>query len=692
MPEYLAPGVYIEERPGLRSIEGVSTSTTGFVGMTERGPTSGPPVLVTSFGEFQRQFGGHLKPREDGEQNVHGYLPLAVQHFFDNGGKRAFIVRAYKPKGESELADRRQLALKTGVVARLRSGAPKGSDRVYLSTLRGFSPGKAKLWSTAGATPVDLRTPELASGKVMTAAKLDSDYRTESAFCQITEALTDGNLLIAREPGLWGEGVRVQVRPVSGPPVALLGVTSAEDELRLNVGSSTSFYVGCAVEIAIDKGNQLTLVCTTVKQILGDSLLVAVPEGGVSLPGEGARVTVSLAEIEILVSWQKTFERFRGSWWYMPRQTTPPLGLTPAQRDEFNAARSAWLALHQRSKLVQLKGDGRFPDDDAVLDYTPGEPLRSHPTTVTGGPTGLVPASGPKGQPDDLPDPMGYIGSPAGPGERTGIAALVDEDEIALVAVPGIVSRSVQVALIDHAENAKYRFAVLDGPRDADLAAIRAHRSNFDTSRAALYYPWVQVTDPLTGDTIEAPSSGIVLGVYARSDGERGVFKAPANEVARGALDLMTIVSQGDQEILNPEGINVIRDFRQQERGIRIWGARTLSSDPQWRYVNVRRLFLYIERSIERGTQWVVFEPNNDALWAQVRRTIETFLDGEWRKGALLGQKPEDAFYVRCDRSTMALDDIENGRLVCEIGIAPTRPAEFVIFRIGQLTADARTT
>ena len=178
------------------------------------------------------------------------------------------------------------------------------------------------------------------------------------------------------------------------------------------------------------------------------------------------------------------------------------------------------------------------------------------------------------------------------------------------------------------------------------------------------------------------PPGGHIAGIYARSDTERGVHKAPANEIVKGANDLKFILTKGEQAILNPRGINVIRSFK--GRGILVWGARTCLIDPLWKYINVRRLFIYIEKSIEKGTQWVVFEPNNERLWSRVIATITQFLTGVWRDGALMGTKPEEAFFVKCDRSTMTQDDIDNGRLICIIGIAPTKPAEFVIFRIAQ--------
>jgi uncharacterized protein len=191
------------------------------------------------------------------------------------------------------------------------------------------------------------------------------------------------------------------------------------------------------------------------------------------------------------------------------------------------------------------------------------------------------------------------------------------------------------------------------------------------------------------GEVRYVPPSGYVVGVYARADVQRGVHKAPANEVVLGIRDLEFRLTKGEQDILNPKHINCLRDFRDLNRAIRVWGARTLSSDPEWKYINVRRLFLFVEKSIERGTQWAVFEPNAEPLWATIRRSLTDFLTAVWRSGALEGTKPEEAFFVKCDRSTMTQNDIDNGRLIILVGIAPVKPAEFVIFRISQKTREA---
>jgi phage tail sheath protein FI len=292
-------------------------------------------------------------------------------------------------------------------------------------------------------------------------------------------------------------------------------------------------------------------------------------------------------------------------------------------------------------------------------------------------------------------------GTPATTDFQDALDSLLALEDISIVAAPGSSSYSgsdpaaINQMLIGHAEARRaYRIAVLDTPPDLNIAGVRAVKGKIDSKYAAIYYPWIRVTNPgaalnpLAPKEIELPPSGAVCGIYARSDIQRGVWKAPANETVTGALGLQRDVRFGEQEVLNPLGINCIRALP--NRGIRVWGARTLSSDPEWKYVNVRRYFLYLEASIDRGTQWAVFEPNGEALWANVRNTVSDFLYNEWVSGALLGTKPEEAFFVHCDRSTMTQNDLDNGRLICLVGVAALKPAEFVIFRIGQKTADAR--
>lgn len=278
---------------------------------------------------------------------------------------------------------------------------------------------------------------------------------------------------------------------------------------------------------------------------------------------------------------------------------------------------------------------------------------------------------------------------------RAALQKLETLSEPAIVAAPGTTFRYDQgaapdaetkvLALLDHAARL-HRFAVIDSGDLQSSAAVTAMRTSFDSSFGALYYPWVRVVDPDSGRDVHVPPSGFVSGVYARVDLTRGVWNAPANETILTATGLEREVTRADQSQLGPAHVNCLR--RVAGRGVMITGARTLSSDSEWKYVNVRRLLLFLETSIERGLQWVVFEPNGESVWMHVRRLVEDFLVVQWRAGALAGQLPDEAFFVRCDRTTMTQEDIDQGRLVCLVGVAPARPAEFVIFRIGQWTAD----
>jgi uncharacterized protein len=256
-------------------------------------------------------------------------------------------------------------------------------------------------------------------------------------------------------------------------------------------------------------------------------------------------------------------------------------------------------------------------------------------------------------------------------------------DEITMVAVPGALDVNIQTAILDHCENAGDRFAIIDGQRVTTLTPADIQGTLRDSNYAALYFPWINVFDPVTSANIFVPPSGHLAGIYARVDNLRGVHKAPANEVIRGAVSVETRLSKADQDGLNPDGINVIRQFN---GNVTVWGARTLGGDAngEWKYINVRRLFLFLRESIDEGTQWVVFEPNTPDLWAKITRNVTAFLTNVWRSGALFGLTPQEAPYVKCDAETNPPDVRDLGQVVTEIGVAPVKPAEFVIFRISQ--------
>jgi phage tail sheath protein FI len=337
--------------------------------------------------------------------------------------------------------------------------------------------------------------------------------------------------------------------------------------------------------------------------------------------------------------------------------------------------KNAVTAVKEQSQLIRLEAVAASVDRPAAGSLT-----------LSGG---SVPALPERISADD------YVGDV---GDRTGVSGLEAIDEVTMVCVPDLSAaydrgaidaeqfRAVQQAMIAHCELMGDRLAILDPPANLSPQQIkewRVEQAGYDSKFAALYWPRIKILDQASGQPMFVPPSGHMAGIWARNDDERGVHKAPANEVVRGALALESNLTKGEHDLLNPEGINCLRAFP--GRGIRVWGARTLSSDPAWRYVSVRRLFNYLEKSILQNTNWVVFEPNDRNLWAKIRRTIASFLVLEWRKGALFGSTPSEAFFVKCDDETNPAEAIDAGQVMCQIGVAPVKPAEFVIFQLAQL-------
>lgn len=439
---------------------------------------------------------------------------------------------------------------------------------------------------------------------------------------------------------------------------ATLGLASAAVRVGANsvrVRSSRSFYAGALVEL--DNGADREYF--TVDSITGNDLTLS----GNTVNAYSVNNFVRLAEFRMSVRYLNETERID------ELEAYEGLTMNPAVTTKYVVN-----VVNARSNLVRLT--------DAA---GPGVPFDS-PATADGSWQRL-------GGGDDGAPPLdeAFIGDDLGPGLRTGIQALTDIDQVSIVAVPGKTAQAINNALITHCETLMDRFAVIDAPAGANIQAVQDYRSQYDTKYAAIYYPWITVRDPLVRDNRNIPPSGHMVGIYARTDVERGVHKAPANEVIRGIVDLEQIINKREQDILNPSpvNINVLRDFRKSNRGLRVWGARCITSDTDWKYINVRRLFIFVEESIDEGTQWVVFEPNDAPLWARVRQSVTNFLTRVWRDGALMGATAEEAFFVKCDYTTMTQDDIDNGRLIMLVGIAAVKPAEFVIIRIGQKAGGA---
>ena len=663
MPEYLSPGVYVEEvDTGSKPIEGVSTSTIGMVGMTKRGTSTGLPVLVTSFADFRRKFGSYF---DFGSSFTgHQYLPYAVEGFFVNGGKRAYIKRVLGVGASKAL-----VTAKGGIVTRLKADVSASVTKVKLVTLRGIEVGatleftQVKNGITTGPEIGNVASYNRATNEVTFAPALSNAYEAKYTTVKVTSITQYTTFQItAKNEGSWGKDIEIKPYHESAASSDMDSLISgAANNNLIKLKSTKGFYVNAWVEI--DTGQKkiyrkATKIDGYVITVNGTALKDS--GGGVddiSPQAPATKTRISTCEFGLSLSYDTISEDFSG----LTLENTPG---------------------HYYKDIINNGSD--------LIDV--GNPPGNHnPFRFPSGDDGLyvILLGGSDGS--TAPTDDSYKGVDNGPGKRTGIQALIDIDVVSIVAVPGITSQVVQDALINHCENLKDRFAVLDpapktGNQAPDLNDIQTQRQNYDTKYAAIYYPRILVRDPLTKTNMPMPPSGHILGIYARSDIERGVHKAPANEVVRGITGFELTINKGEQDILNPKpnNINVLRDFRKSGRGYRVWGARCITSDPDWKYINVRRLFIFVEESIEEGTQWVVFEPNDEPTWARVRRTVSNFLTNVWRDGALQGSKPEEAFFVKCDRTTMTQTDIDNGKLIMEIGIAPVKPAEFVIFRIGQ--------
>jgi phage tail sheath protein FI len=457
-------------------------------------------------------------------------------------------------------------------------------------------------------------------------------------------------------------------------PLAPRRVASVAEFARwFGATSPTGTYLADAVAGYFVNGGDRLVVCrvtgaqaTTAHAAFGGCAATAVGPGA-----WGDRVWVRVDPEPAAV-------RLRTAYW----ATLPPSGLF----DPFDAANAALRAAHPPA----VEEDFRALTPQQFVDAAPASVL----VRLTVGAAVTLPAAGSRalaGGSDGTSPPGAddVEGVPSGArGEPQGLAALGDAafDDVALVYAPAADEDSGR-RVIAHCAAQRHRFAVVDGPADAAALARFDPRVAFaDTAYAACYVPWLRITDgraDAAGATRLVPPGGHVAGVYARSDRERGVYKAPANELVQGIVGLAVEADRAVQEQLGPRGVNLIRSFA--GRGTRVWGARTLSTDREWTYVNVRRYLSFLEHSIDRGTQWAVFEPNGETLWHTVVALVSDFLHAEWRKGALAGATPAQAFVVRCDRSTMTQADLDSGRLICLVGVAPLKPAEFVLFRIGQM-------
>jgi len=551
----------------MRGMEGVSTSTAGFIGMAEKGAVIGTPEFITSFAEYRRKFGGYLSEAAYGKNR---FLPYAVESFFNNGGSRCYIMRV--------------------------------------------APDDAKAAS----------------------------------------AVMSSIVVTAKNPGKWGNNIKIKATAASKGKTQL--VEKADDAVSATTiytaKNASAFSVGDVVALC-DSGKILGY--NRVSKVQGNSICFENElEGDLIDKNLIPKKTVETCEVTLEISCDDVYESYEN------------VSLNIASSDYIGNVLS-------KSALVDVKVN-------EIEDICPPMLAIAGDAAAESAVFGL--AGGADGDCKKADDAI-FIGGGDAPGKRTGLAAFEEITNVSIMAIPGITSPAVQLALVAHCSLLASRFAVLDMPFEMTKPQdLLKHREIVDSDYCAMYHPWLQVYDLGAKKPAYIPPSGAVMGIYARNDQTRGVHKAPANEVVNNCLGLSCMYNKGEQDLLNPAGVNLIRALPGQ--GIRVWGGRTCSSNSLWKYVNVRRLFIFLEETIKSQTNWAVFEPNDEVLWLRVQRTITSFLRDMYRSGALVGSSEDEAFFVNIGHDTMTQSDILNGRLICVIGVAPSRPAEFVIFRITQ--------
>lgn len=748
MPEYLAPGVFVEEVSfRAKSIEGVGTSVAAIVGPTRTGPLRGQPEVVTSFAEFQRIY-GDVEDLVLGGSAEHNHTAIAAKAFFDNGGKQLFVSRIANGVNNTDpLHAGSSAAIATRADANdvvTFSARFPGAIGNYTLEFRWRDSENLLRFDSTTAPPAEGELVLLEATGLTSAVRVTgiSDRAPGARFPINVRALvrrTGNNYVLvgnrAEIETADGEALAaVDLRPADAPANGegvLVGAgvaNTAETTVRFTRAfakspASGALAAGTHAALTFRQETDLTAFTgtahwgslTTLYGTLDATGTTFTIEASARNPGVGADIElplVALATSPLAVSSvivQRNFDidvRTGGAdgrivYTYGNISTAPDasnsldkvMPVTPGKRyDALTSPVSCTLAADATGDQVV----------DALYAMFDPDALAPSPLSVEGpryliqlgAPEGDDGTTGTDGTDGDVPTAADYAGMADEVNGSTGLAALEDIEDISIVMTPAASvhpssHQAVVVEMQKHCRKMRYRIGIVDAQYGMAISEIRDFRSNFDDSRLALYYPWVVIADPRGREaSINVPPAGFIAGIYANTDVTRGVHKAPANEPVIGALRFSQEINRFQQELLNPNGINCLRSFP--GRGHRVWGGRTMSSDPEWIYVNVRRYFLYLERSIERSTQWVVFEPNGERLWANVRTSVEDFLYNEWFNGRLLGSSPKAAYFVRCDRSTMTQNDLDYGRLVCEVGVAALKPAEFVIFRVGQKTADAQ--
>lgn len=661
------PGVYIDEFTPGAPIQGVGTNTAAFVGITREGPLN-LPTKVTSWEQFRATF-GKLPPQGS-------YLWYAVRGFFQNGGQVCYVVRASNGSYQA-------------MTLNDRTTPPALGRPIVMLTAR--QPGALDITATVADAPlltaVAIYRPKAALKNAAVASAMEVTVDVDGA-------ITAANVANRFKPG-------DEVSFSTGTDRRVISsVTGAT--VRFTLALSTPLAVGAVMRLAnTPNGATMLRLRAAGTGPLPPGQLV---RGTILQVDQGANRDTQIVDA---VTAEVLTEGAQGGLAPLTYRVTLRSGLA-IQLDLDPAALSAPTVTSREVNLTVTLGAVNVVYDRLSMD--PSHP-RFLTAVVNGDASGLLNASlieppPPNNVANAIPVAAAAAATiPAQAGSAEDLSQLMASnfvtaldmlrpiDDVNFIAIPdrptaaGELALTVQQALIAHCELLADRFAVLDADPSLPLFGVNsleAQRRGLDSTRgyAALYAPWLRVVPSNDGPPILVPPSGHVCGIFARSDATRGVHKTPANEIVNGSLGVERRISLIEQGQLNLLGINIVQVFQDGGRPV-LWGARTTATDTNWQYVNIRRLFLFLEESIQEGIRWAVFEPNNLALWQKLKRTLSDFLMREWRDGALFGAKAEQAFYVRIDEVLNPFSEQQLGRLHIEIGVRPSYPAEFIIVRIG---------
>jgi phage tail sheath protein FI len=723
MPEYLYPGVYVEEvDTGNKPIEGVSTSTVGFLGLAERGPIT--PTLLTSFGDYQRAYGSYVKDPD----GVDHYLAYGVEGFFQNGGLRCFVQRVFHQDTVTPANSAQSAGAAVGgmVITAIGPGAWGNTIAYQISNAGLADPTLFKLtllYWTGTPSPDMVSNPTLVEtydnlSSIPTASTFyDSAINNVSNLISVAQA---GPGRPPNNPLAAGLDPNLQVGSVATTSVTAL---TAGGTLILTAGAATVTFT-----VNSNPANGPTIITVTdlMNAINADTVVGAKAylnrSGYLNIVDPLGRGNIAVTGT-LVATGAGNLGTFSASTPALNNAGTPVLltqgsdGLNPNLLLGATSGLTGATALTDTGTLVLTSGAATVTftvhaaagpiktvtdlmnaiDNDAVvgaqatLDATGHlnieDPEMRGNLAVTGtlaaagaGNVGVFTISNVA-----VLSEADFEGNDINPASKTGLLALGDVDEISLLCCPdefywGPTNFAIAGMLQEQCETLMDRFAILQAPVNA--GPPETNNPSVNSEYAAYYFPWLVITNPNTGVQMLVPPGGHIAGIYARSDTNVGVQKDPANEVINGIVQLQLQINNQQQALLNPKGVNCLRYFT--GAGNLVWGGRTTTTDPDWQYINVRRIFIFVETSIKSGTQWVVFAINSDPTWRRVVRSVSDFLTTLWRNGVLQGATKDEAFFVRCDNTTMTQADIDAGRLICVIGIAPVKPAEFVIFQIGQ--------